>query len=45
LTRVGSDVVETAEDLEGWVSFNTIRLAKLLLLCAVDFDQPDVLLF
>lgn len=45
LARIGSDVVRTSEDLECWVSFDAIALAKFLLFCAVHLDQLDVLFF
>lgn len=47
LTRalVSDNVVGAAEDLECRVAFNTIGLAQLGLLCAVNFGQLNVLLF
>jgi hypothetical protein len=44
LALVRRDVICAAEDLESWVALNAILLAKLGLLCAVDLDEPDVLL-
>ena len=44
MALVGGDVLWAAEDLEGRVSLNTVLLAELRLLCAVDLDELDVLL-
>ena len=44
LTAIWRDAVEAAEDLEGGVTLNTVLLAEILLLCAVDLDELDVLL-
>ena len=44
LALVGADVVETTEDLEGGVALNTVGLAEIGLLCAVDLDELDALL-
>ena len=43
-TRVWAAVVCTAEDLEGWVTFNAMRLAKGSLFCAVNLGKLDILL-
>lgn len=44
LALVGADVVETTEDLEGGVTLNTVGLAEIGLLSAVDLDELDALL-
>lgn len=44
LALVRGNVVKAAEDLEGGVALNTVLLAEVLLLCAVDLHQLDVLL-
>lgn len=44
LALVGGDVLQTTEDLEGRVTLNTVLLAELRLLCAVNLDELDVLL-
>lgn len=44
LARVGSDVLEATEDLEGGVTLNTVVLAEVGLLSAVDLGESDVLL-
>lgn len=44
LASVGSNVVEATEDLEGGVALNTVLLAEVGLLSAVDLGKLDVLL-
>ena len=44
LARVGSDVLEATEDLEGGVTLNAVVLAEVGLLSAVDLGESDVLL-
>lgn len=44
LALVGGDVFKATEDLQGGVSLNAILLAQLRLLCAVNFDELNVLL-
>lgn len=44
LALVGGDGIEATEDLEGRVTLNTVLLAELSLLSAVDLGELDVLL-
>jgi hypothetical protein len=44
LAGVGSDVLKATEDLEGGVTLNTVILAEVGLLSAVDLGESDVLL-
>jgi hypothetical protein len=44
LALVGDNVLGSTEDLESWVALNAILLAKVLLLCAVDLGELNVLL-
>lgn len=44
LSTVGRDILGAAEDFEGGVALNAVLLAQILLLCAVDLDEGDVLL-
>lgn len=44
LASVGADVLSTTEDLEGRVSLDTVLLAEVGLLSAVDLCELDVLL-
>lgn len=37
-------ILSLAEDLESWVTLNTLVLAQLCLLCAVDLCESNVLL-
>ena len=43
--RVGGDVIEAAEELEGWVSLNTVFLAQIGFDSAINLCECNVLLF
>jgi hypothetical protein len=44
LAAVGGDIVEASEDLEGRVALDTVVLAEVGLLSAVNLGQSNVLL-
>lgn len=42
---VWCDVVKATEDLDGRIALDAIIFAQLCLLCAVNFDEGNILLF